>query len=303
MKIIKPKKLIKGDTIGILSVSGSIDNKNNLYKSKKYFENKGFKVVLSENIFDNIDGISGSVQTRLKNLHSFFSNENIDAIFCARGGFGTLKLVNYIDYELIKNNPKIFVGFSDITNLNAMFYKKSNLLTFYGPMPYVDFVDEIDEYTEKMFFDTLNGNLLSYKASKLKIYNEGLAKGVLFGGNLSTLASLCGVSFIPNQDFILFIEDWHDPTYKIDRMLTQLFNIKQFEDNIKGIVVGEFLSIEETQYFDNIFFDIAKKYNIPIASGFKISHGKQKMTLPYGVQCQFDTKKGEIKMLESIFSN
>ena len=80
-------------------------------------------------------------------------------------------------------------------------------------------------------------------------------------------------------------------------------NIKQFEDNIKGIVVGEFLSIEETQYFDNIFFDIAKKYNIPIASGFKISHGKQKMTLPYGVQCQFDTKKGEIKMLESIFSN
>lgn len=303
MKIIKPKKLIKGNTIGILSVSGSIDNKNDLYKSKKYFENKGFKVVLSENIFDNIDGISGSVKTRLKNLHSFFSNENIDAIFCARGGFGTLKLVNYIDYELIKNNPKIFIGFSDITNLNAMFLKKSHLLTFYGPMPYVDFVDEIDEYTEKMFFDTLNGNLSLYEASKLKIYNEGLANGILFGGNLSSLASCCGVDFIPDENFILFIEDWHDPTYKIDRMLTQLFNIEQFEKNIKGIVVGEFLNIEDSQYFDNIFFDIAKKYNIPIASGFKISHGKQKMTLPYGMQCQFDANKGKIKMLESIFSD
>ncbi|UKI41734.1 MAG: LD-carboxypeptidase [Candidatus Melainabacteria bacterium] len=92
---------------------------------------KDLKLYYQKTFFDNIDGISGSVQTRLKNLHSFFSNENIDAIFCARGGFGTLKLVNYIDYELIKNNPKIFVGFSDITNLNAMFYKKSNLLTFY----------------------------------------------------------------------------------------------------------------------------------------------------------------------------
>ena len=184
-----------------------------------------------------------------------------------------------------------------------MFLKKSHLLTFYGPMPYVDFVDEIDEYTEKMFFDTLNGNLSLYEASKLKIYNEGLANGILFGGNLSSLASCCGVDFIPDENFILFIEDWHDPTYKIDRMLTQLFNIEQFEKNIKGIVVGEFLNIEDSQYFDNIFFDIAKKYNIPIASGFKISHGKQKMTLPYGMQCQFDANKGKIKMLESIFSD
>lgn len=303
MKIIKPKKLKKGDTIGILSVSGAINNKDDLYKSVKYFENVGFKVVLSDNIFDNIDGISGSVETRLKNLHSFFQDDNINAIFCARGGFGTLKLVNYIDYELIKKHPKIFVGFSDITNLNAMLYKKSNLLTFYGPMPYVDFVDDIDEYTKNMFFDTLMGNLSLYKSNYLKVYKEGVANGVLFGGNLSTLASLCGVDFIPDNDFILFIEDWHDPTYKIDRMLTQLFNIKQFEDNIKGIVVGEFLSIEEEQYFDNIFYDIAEKLDIPIASGFKISHGKQKMTLPYGIKCEFDAKVGEIKILDDIFVN
>lgn len=301
MKIIKPKKLIKGDTIGILSVSGSIDNKYDLYKSIQFFENEGFKVVLSDNIFDNIDGISGSVETRLKNLHSFFKDDNINAILCARGGFGTLKLVNYIDYELIKKHPKVFVGFSDITNLNAMFYKKSNLLTFYGPMPYVDFVDNIDEYTKNMFFDTLMGNFSLYKASKLKVYNEGIAKGVLFGGNLSTLASLCGVDFIPNRDFILFVEDWHDPTYKIDRMLTQLFNIKQFKDNIKGIVVGEFLGVEELQYFDNIFYDIAEKLEIPIASGFKISHDKQKLTLPYGIECEFNAKEGEIKLLENIF--
>lgn len=301
MKIIKPKKLMKGDTIGILSISSAIDNKNDLYKSVQFFENEGFKIVLSDNIFDNINGISGSVNSRLKNLHSFFKSDNINAIFCSRGGFGTLKLVNYIDYEFIKKHPKIFVGFSDITNLNAMFYKKSNLLTFYGPMPYVDFVDEIDDYTKKMFFDTLMGNLLLYKASELKIYNEGSARGVLFGGNLSTLASLCGVNFIPNKDFILFIEDWHDPTYKIDRMLTQLFNIKQFKDNIKGIILGEFLNIEETQYFNDIFYDIADKLEIPIASGFKISHGKQKMTLPYGIECKFDAKKGEIKILEKIF--
>ncbi len=301
MKILKPKKLIKGDTIGFLSVSGSIDNKDNLLKSVKFFEDLGFNVVLSDNIYDNINEISGSIDVRLKNLHSFFENNDIDAIFCVRGGFGTLKLINYIDYELIKKHPKIFVGFSDITNLNAMFYKKSNLLTFYGPMPYVDFVDDIDEYTKEMFFDTLFGNISIYKSNDLIVYNKGIKNGILWGGNLSTLASLCGIDFIPNEDFILFIEDWHDPTYKIDRMLTQLFNIKQFEENINGIVIGDFLSVDNEKYFSNIFTDIAKKYNIPIASGFKISHAKQKITLPYGIQCEFNSKIGQIKILENIY--
>ena len=197
--------------------------------------------------------------------------------------------------KAVTESADLVIGTYDVLNT----YKLSSVHTLDDQ----DALDDIDKYTKDMFFDTLTGNLSLYKSNSSKVYKEGVANGVLFGGNLSTLASLCGVDFIPDNDFILFIEDWHDPTYKIDRMLTQLLNIKHFEKNIKGIVVGEFLSIEEEHYFDNIFYDIAERLDIPIASGFKISHGKQKITLPYGIKCKFDAKVGEIKILEDIFVN
>ena len=111
---------------------------------------------------------------------------------------------------------------------------------------------------------------------------SGNAKGILFGGNLSTLTSLCGIDFIPDEDFILFAEDLNEPVYKIDRYFSQLLNIKQFKQNIKAIILGDFLDIDNKDYFDDFFNNLAKELSIPIISGFPISHGIKKVTVPYG---------------------
>ena len=114
MNIIKPKNLETGDTIGILATAGAVEDKENVLRAKKYFENRGYKVVLSDNVFDEYRYLSGTDETKVKEIHKFFSNPDIDAIICMRGGYGAIRLIKKLDYELIKNNPKIFCGFSDI---------------------------------------------------------------------------------------------------------------------------------------------------------------------------------------------
>ncbi|MEI8128984.1 MAG: LD-carboxypeptidase, partial [bacterium] len=117
MNLIKPKKLNKGDTIGILPLSGAVESKTNILRAKKYFENKGFKVVLSENIFDNHRYLAGTDEKKVEELHKFFANPKISMILCARGGYGAIRLLDKIDFNLIKNNPKIFAGYSDVSAL------------------------------------------------------------------------------------------------------------------------------------------------------------------------------------------
>lgn len=296
-KKLIPNKLKDGDTIGFLAASGAIDDFALLENAKIYFESKGYKVKYSENIYKNFYGLAGSDSDRLKALHNFFEDDEINAIFCIRGGYGAIRIINNIDYTLIKNNPKIFCGFSDITAFLAMFYKKANIITYYSPMPYVDFSSNIDSFTEKSFFNTLENKTDTYFSENGKVYYSAEAVGTLFGGNLSTLASLCGLDFIPNEPFILFLEDWHDPAYKIDRMLTQLLNIKQFHQNIKGLILGEFLSIDNEKYFEQRIYEIANSLKIPISSGFKITHGKTKITLPFASRSYFNSKDGIIKII------
>lgn len=282
MNLIKPNKLKSGDTIAIIATSGNVDlEKINI--AKEYLENKGYKVKLGKNINKELRYLAGSDEDRLEDLHWAFSNKNIDAILCARGGYGAIRLINKIDYEIIKNNPKIFCGFSDITALNAMFLKKSNLITFSGPMAQSDFSNEtIDEYTQNEFFKTLQNNNIQIKTSETQILKEGNAEGILFGGNLATLASLCGQEFIPDENFIFFAEDLNENAYKIDKYITQLLNIPTFKKNIKAILLGDFLDIDNENYLNEIFKDIANDLNIPAIKGYPFTHKQRKATIPYG---------------------
>ena len=295
MKIIKPKKLKTGMTIGLLSVSGAIEDKSELDIAKQRLEKSGYKVVICEG--ENYRDMAGTKKTCLENLHKFFADKNIDAIIASRGGYGTLRFLNDIDYSLIKKNPKIFVGFSDITNLLTMFYKKSGLIGFYGPMALSDFALEFDKTSYYKMIDTISDMPMEFKAEKEKTLFGGVAKGVLWGGNLSSLASMCGLDFIPDEDFILFFEDWHDPVYKLDRMFTQLINIEKFKKNLKGIIWGEFLGVDEKE-FTLWQKELIGTLKIPMASGFKITHGENKITLPYGIKATFDADKAVIKIDE-----
>ena len=152
MNLIKPKKLNKGDTIGILALSGAVD-KAKILKAQKYFEKKGYKVVLSENIFDKNRYLAGADDKKIQELHKFFANPEIKMILCARGGYGAIRLLDKIDFELIKNNPKIFAGYSDVTAFETMMYKKVGLITFYAPVAQSDFgIDKVSKFVEKSFF-------------------------------------------------------------------------------------------------------------------------------------------------------
>ena len=299
MKIIKPNKLIKGNTIGILAISGRIKDFENIEKAKSFFEEEDYKVVISETCKSSHRYMAGLNDDECINeLHKFFSDKNIDVILCARGGYGTLRLIDKIDWELIKNNPKIFAGYSDITTLLNLIYKKTGLITFHSAMPNGDFSKEIDDYTKAAFFNTLEGKTICYHAYNSSIFKEGEAVGKLWGGNLSTLCALCGTNFIPNEDLILFLEDLNEPVYKIDKMLTQLFNIVKLRKNVKGIAIGEFKDIEDKNQLDEVILELANKLNIPICDGFKITHNKIKDTLPIGIKTYFNAKAGIIRILE-----
>lgn len=282
MNLIKPKKLKQGDTITFIAPSGNIDE-DKVLNAKKYFEDKGYKIKLGEHIFDNDRYMAGNDTNRAKDLENAFKDNQTDAILCVRGGYGALRIIDKIDYNIIKNNPKIFCGYSDITVLSAIILKKTGLITFSSPMPKGDFQpEEINEYTEKQFFKTLTNDKITVSAQNLKTYKSGNAKGIIIGGNLASVASLCGTDFIPDDKFIFFAEDLNEPVYKIDKYFRQLLNIKKFKENISAIILGDFLDSEPKEQLDELFFEFAKELNIPTFGGYYITHDKQKDTIPIG---------------------
>lgn len=300
MKIIKPKKLKKGDTIAFIGISGKIKEYERLEKAKIYFEKEGYKVIISPSNKSSHRYMSGaSDENCINTINEYFLNDDINAVICSRGGYGSLRLLNGINWNIIKKHPKIFAGYSDITALLNMIFKKTGLITFHSAMPNGDFSSDIQEYTKNSFFNTLSGNTFEYKSENNICYLKGQAKGRLIGGNLATLTSLCGLNFFPDEDLILFLEDLNEPSYKIDRMLTQLFNIKKFKNNIKGIALGDFLDVDNELFLEEILKEISLKLKIPICRGFKITHDKIKDTVPFGVKATLYSNEGIIKIEEN----
>ena len=296
-KTIKPQKLKKGDKIGFLSVSGVIKDIDGLNIAKENFEKLGYKVKISDTSFSEKNYFCDDDEKRVKALNEFFADEEIKAIICTRGGYGAIRLIDNIDYELIKKNPKIFCGYSDISALLWMIYKKTGLITFHGAHAISTFKE--NGFTQQFFWKLMKNDIKKYSVENLKVYNKGCAQGVLLGGNLCTISSLCGSDFLIDEDFILFLEDINEPVYKIDRMFMQLYRTKDFTKHLKGIAIGGFGAIDDKKAFDDFWYEIAEKLNIPVCSEFKISHENEHVVIPYGVKVSFNAKNGEIEILES----
>ena len=291
MNIIKPARLKKGDTIGILATSGPIRQDGMpILTAVDYFKKSGYKTVVSNNIYKEDRYLAGSDETRLKDLHEFFENSQINAIICLRGGYGALRLINKIDYSIIRNNPKIFCGYSDVTALSLMFLKRAGLITYSGPMIMSDFAEpERSNYTMNEFFKALSSD--KYSIHGANIIKKGKAKGILWGGNLSTVVSLCGLDFIPDEPFIFFAEDINEPVYKIDKMFRQLLNIDKFRENIKGLCLGDFSNTDNKEWLLKLFMELADELNIPASVGFKFSHTACKTTVPIGASAILNGKE------------
>ncbi len=264
MKIIKPELLKNGDTIGILAPSGAMKDDTNLKRGIEFFERKGFMVKLSDNIYSQNRYLAGNDIERVDALHKMFLDKSINAIICLRGGYGAIRLINKIDYNIIRENPKIFCGYSDITALNAMFLKRAGLSTYSGPMILSDFGQEnLCDYTIEKFFQTVQNGKFDYS-------------GKFWGGNLSTLVSLCGQDFVPDMKFTLFLEDLNEPPYKIDKMVTQLFNIEKLRKNVEAVAIGDFLDVDEDITY------IFEELKVPLIKNFPASHSEKKATIPIG---------------------
>jgi muramoyltetrapeptide carboxypeptidase len=273
-------ELKKGDKIGIIALAGACDN-TAMILAGEYFKGLGYNIEFSKNINDEYAYFAGNDEDKVSELHRFFEDPSIKLIMNARGGYGSIRLLDKINYKIIKNNPKPFVGYSDITALLLMIYKNTGLTTYHGPMFCPDFAGEAFRNDNLKFL----GNALAGKSITLngnKVYKNGRAKGIIWGGNLTTMSTLCGQNFIPEEDFILFAEDLNEPVYKIDRMLQQLLNIEQFRSNCKGIIFGEFLNTDNEAWLEKYFTNLVKRYPIPVSGGFNITHSGVKVTIPIG---------------------
>ena len=264
--------LQKGDTISLIAPAGAIQQQEDIKNCINFFTKNGYKIKTGKNLFSKENYLAGTDQERLEDLHSAFLDKETKIILCARGGYGSARLLPLIDFELIKQNQKPIIGYSDITAL------LNNLPCpcFLGPMGASDFAQNPDTTTITSFFESLSNKQKIYQSSNFITINTGKAEGELIGGNLSVLCSLLGTKYQPNfENKILLIEDTNEPLYKIDRMLTQLQQIG-IKNRIKGLIFADF-DIKNDQNLINLLKDFS--INIPTFLGFECSHQRTKYTI------------------------
>lgn len=289
MKYILPRPIKKGATIGIIALSGFVQDKEAVKCGIKNLENLGFKVKVSEHLFDKKRYLAGEDFNKIKELEDFFLNPQIDCILCARGGYGAIRLLDKINYDIIRQNPKAFCGYSDTTAISLMLLKRANLITYSAPMLIGDFgTEDFSTYTVENFLNAISGEKF-----EIDVIGDSsiTCTGIAWGGNLSTLVSLCGREFLPEDDFIFFMEDINEPVYKIDRMLTQLQAISEFNKKIKGVVVGDFSGTNDKEILQEVLEEFATELKIPLWQGLKWGHEKDKTTIPIGKKCIIEYNK------------
>ena len=312
---IKAKRLRKDDTIGLITPAGVITPEK-LNNTKSFLHNLGYKTFHTDHVLMQKGYLAGDDKALLNDFHLMFEKTDIDAILCIRGGYGTMRFISDIDYDLIRNNPKILIGYSDITALLQAIYKKTGLIGFHGVVGTSAFT----EYTLSYFPDILENRLAQRsiysfppKENSIEAYlpyviKHGKAKGKLVGGNLALLASLMGTPYeVDFENNLVFIEDIGEPPYRIDRMLTQILLSGKLQ-KASGIILGVFnncdidgkeITRENSLSLKEVILDRLGNLKIPIMYGFSFGHIKNQAIFPVGINAEMDTESFSIKLLES----
>lgn len=289
-----PDRLKKGDTIGVIAPSNSIDIDDNefIQKSSKLFEDLGFKIKLGNFVFSHSLGYSASPIEKAKDVNDMFADPEIKALFCVKGGENSNSTFDYLDYELIRNNPKILCGFSDSTSITNVINSKTGLVTFSGPTFKSLTSWETDYAFKEVVKRFINKDLhLGTPDDKYETLHEGIASGILIGGNLSLLTQMvCGKYSLDFTDKILFIEELgfeSDPT----RVSSCLFYMKQngVFDKIKGIWVGNY-EHSSGYTLEKILLDtLGNSFNFPIIKSNNFGHIDKKTVIPIGTAAKINT--------------
>jgi muramoyltetrapeptide carboxypeptidase len=293
--MIKPPPLKPNATIGIVSPSSWMEEQD-LKTAVFIFEEKGYNLVLGESVFLRDNSFAGTPEQRANDINGMFANPKIDGIICTRGGYGANRVIPLLDYELIKVNPKIFMGYSDITAFLTSITQRSGLITFHGPM-LTSFKKGMVDYNFDLMEKTLSGEsgIVVRAPSELptKVLKPGKATGPLWGGNICLLVNRLGTKDQLNTDgVILFLEDIEEYLYAFDRMVVHMKEAGMFQ-HINGLIIGELVDITDQEIpfgksTDEIVMDVCGDLDIPIISNFPCGHGKFQATMPTSIPIQLD---------------
>lgn len=275
-------------------------------KATQWFAERGLRCRIYPGAMQAAGYLAGSDEQRLADLHEAFADPDIHAILCMRGGYGSMRLLDRLDFQLIGRNPKPLVGYSDITALHTAIYRHTGLLTFHGAMLNADLLGAKLQPTESSLLAQLGGLLgkgdaIVHPAEiALHSVSPGVASGRLLGGNLSMLGATLGTTAeIETQGCILFIEDVNEPLYRVDRLLTQLHLAGKLA-GIKGVLVGDFAGITVaalTPLLEQTFGPLG----VPVLAGWRSGHCDPNVCLPLGAQVRLDTQQQSLVLEQDLF--
>ncbi len=303
--VLKPSALKPGDTIAISSPAGAVWDDAQVEKFSGVIQSLGFKVKLGQTLKEKHGYFAGSDELRAKEINNFFFDKDVQGIFCMKGGWGCARILDKLNYDLIKKNPKIIMGFSDITSLLIAINSKTGLVTFHGPVGNSGWNDFSVDYIKRVLMkkEAITYSYPEKDDDKPYTITPGKAKGILIGGNLTVLAGIIGSEYLPYwKNKILFLEESKEEPYSIDRMLTQL-KLAGVLDNISGFVFGKCVKCdaEEPQkafLFKEVLEQHIKPLGIPAFYGAMIGHIENKYTIPIGIEAEIDAEKCVMKLLE-----
>lgn len=318
--IQKPSALLVGDTVAFCAPSGFLDSVR-MSLAKTRLEEKGFYIVQEQSLFRRWGYLAGTDEQRANELMTYFRDKSVKAIFPGTGGYGSTRILSMLDYSIIKDNPKIFIGFSDITALHVAFNQLGDLITFHTPNPMYGLGSEkgLDPISELYFWSLImNSDDYNYEipfdlygdSLKVQTMVPGVASGKLVGGNLSLLCSTMGSDYeIQTGGSILFIEDVGEAPYRVDRYLREL-KLAGKLDVVNGIIIGRF-SRRESESPDKpsdfkmsqVFQQYFSEMNVPVIFDFPSGHGSKNISLPLGGNVLIDTKNEIFKVLEAPIKN
>jgi muramoyltetrapeptide carboxypeptidase len=312
--LLKPSRLVEGDTIALVTPGSYITEKEK-EESIGNMQKLGFRVTYSDRLMKKNGYFSATDEERAADLNEMFERKDVQGIMCARGGYGSARILPFLNYELISENPKPLIGFSDITAVHFALYKKSRLISFHGPVSISTFSRFSSASLKEVLIDPAfelqmenSNNKNNHNPYGITTIAEGTAEGELIGGNLSIVTSLIGTAYDPDfSGKIIFLEEFLEEPYRVDRMLTQMLQAGKFKD-AAGIALGVFKLCEPDKsnpaFSDSfnlmeVLKDRLGNLGIPVVYGLSFGHVVDKLTIPFGVKAQFDGETRKLKLLES----
>lgn len=311
--MLKPPPLQAGDTIAIVAPASCPADPGRIFRGVELLKNRGFNVELARSTFEPHGYLCGNDRTRLEEFNHFLRRPDIRALFCVRGGYGSLRLLPDLDYEAMLRYPRLIVGYSDVTALHLAFLSQIGLPGLAGPMVAVEW-PEPDPETERQFWSIARGEspltILGPRGEELIPVRSGSKDGIIVGGNLTLITRLIGTPYLPDLDgAILFLEEVGEEPYRIDGLFSQL-KYSGILDRLGGLILGGFTEWKPedgrpTLSLDEVLQHYTQNLSCPVAKGLVFGHFPAKSSIPVGVRASLEVNEREahLVILEPVVAN